>query len=61
MCFLTRGVYSGAEMATVKEMYYLFEKSAGVWSVDQLPSPACRQPGTEAATELDDLVFQMRC
>lgn len=49
-------------MATVKELYYLFEKSAGVWNVDQLSSPACRQPGMVAGTELDDLiVFWMRC
>lgn len=34
VCFLTRGVCSGAGMATVKETYYLFEKSVGVWSVE---------------------------
>lgn len=40
----------------------LFEKSAGVWNVDQLLSPACRQPDRVAGTELHDLiVLQMRC
>lgn len=27
-----------------------------MWNVDQLPSPACRQPSMVAGTELDDLI-----